>query len=370
MKHINSLWLLILTLTVILMYSCQNEDFTEETSNISETESLSLTQLGDELKIPYTTENMTKAFEQVIAHLDESKVYGKSKFAKNSKFSLNSKTAKSIEILPSHHYYRFLPKDSLEYETLVRDTILSVANVPLHREVIEEGDAYDDPNIVGDEMGEAYGWLYSVVPFDYEFPSEIQHEKLEDMYFAPELDEDIPLEEGESKVYVSHNKTTKSILSADKDGEVFEYLELEALKLTENLDEEELEVLRFYLPDDTSGVVYSYAEATEKGYKMPELIIDYNSVLKLISQEGGEVAESGKIMKRRRWTPSGRITVEEGALTRIKSDNNIVGVMGAEVRVRKWGFLVIRKGRTDRNGNFSTRRTRTKRVKYAVFVGK
>ena len=41
--------------------------------------------------------------------------------------------------------------------------------------------------------------------------------------------------------------------------------------------------------------------------------------------------------------------------------------MGARVRVRKWGFLVIRKEHTNRNGYFRTSRTRTKRVKYALY---
>ena len=41
--------------------------------------------------------------------------------------------------------------------------------------------------------------------------------------------------------------------------------------------------------------------------------------------------------------------------------------MGARIRVRKWGWLVIRRATTNRNGYFQTSRTRTKRVKYACY---
>ena len=353
----------ILTAVTLLFYACSDEEIQADVQT-EQQQDLAITKLGDDLNVPYTTANMTKAFDQVLAHLDVKKPYGKSQFALKSGFAAKSTTAKSIKIVPSHYYYRFLPKDSIQYETLVNDTILAVSNVPLHKQVVEAGDAYDDPNIEGDETGEAFGWFYSVVPYDYDFPNHIEHEQLENMYFAPELDEDEPLESGESKVYLPQNKTTKDLLTVDENGEVFEYLELEALKLTNNLDEKELEILRFYLPNDASGITYTFEEASRKGYEMPELILDYDSVVKLLNIEdfGTSKSEASLTARRRRWSPDGTITVTEDALR-----NKKVGVMGAEVRVRKWGFLVIRRARTDRNGDFKTRSTRTKRVKYAVY---
>lgn len=345
----------------MMLYSCQNEDiiFNEDVTNQSEI-SLELVQLGDELEIPYTTKNMSKAFEQVLAHLDPSTSYGKSRFASKSNFAAKAATAKSIEIVPSHYYYRFLPKDSLEYESLVNDTILSVTNIPMHIEVVGDGDVYDDPDITGDETGENFGWLYSVLPYDYNFPTAIQNEQLENLYFAPELDEGKALEKGEVMVKSIKNKTTSDLLTVDKNGEVFEYLELEALKLTNNLDEEELSILRFYLPNDDSGISFTFKEATEKGFQMPELILDYDSVMELLNYEGDEITEEGKFAKRR--GPSGRITVRDDVL------NRDLPVVGVEVRVRKWGLLPIRIAYTSSNGEFNTRSTRTKRVKYsAVF---
>ena len=116
--------LLILSLLGMLMYSCQNEDDFDHVNDANNSqEVLSQVKFGKDLNIPYTNENMSKAFDQVLAHFDAKKPYGKSKFALKSDFSLQSKSAKSIEIMPSHYYYRFLPKDSLEYETLVNDTM-------------------------------------------------------------------------------------------------------------------------------------------------------------------------------------------------------------------------------------------------------
>lgn len=362
-----SLRSLTLILIGILIYSCQNEEVTNpiEESNSNVQTYLEVAKTGKELNVPYTVENMDRAFEQVLLHLDKKAPYGKSNFATKSKFAAKGVSAKNIEVVPSHYYYRFLPKDSIQYSTLVNDTILDVTNMPMHLEVLEEGDVYDDPNINGDETGEAYGWLYSVVPYDYSFPDHIEHEQLKDMYFAPELDENEPLEKGESKVYTTRNKTTKDLLTVDENGEVFEYLELEALKLTNNLDEEELEVLRFYLPNDNSGTTYSFNEASNKGFQMSELILDYNSVAELFNSEegiseGSEAKTAARWWRRRKWTPHGRITVRDDVL------NRNLPVRRAKVRVRKWGFLPIRKAWTNNNGEFSTRRTRTKRVKYSV----
>ena len=259
-----------------------------------------------------------------------------------------------IAVLPSHYYYRFLPKDSLEHDRIINDTILQVSNVPLHYEVEQEGDFYDDPELDGDESPEAFSYLFSVVPYDYQIPEGIHNEHLDDLYFAPELDDKEPLQEGEIAVKHPQNMTTAAILTVDDSGNVFEYLELEALKLTNNLDEEELDVLQFYLPDDTSGTRYRYEEAVALGYAQKDLIIDLTSVDMMLEAE--ELAS-----RRRKWNPNGRVTVWEDAI------NQTVGVVGAEVKVRKWGFKVIKRGRTNSSGHFRTSSTRTKRVKYAVY---
>ncbi len=365
MKHLSRLRSFIIAGTAVVALSCQNEDLTSpiEEPNTNTQINLDAVKTGKNLDVPYTVENMDKAFKQVLIHLDKKSPYGKSEFASKSNFALKSASAKNIEIVPSHYYYRFLPKDNIQYNTLINDTILDVTNIPMHLEILESGEIYDDPDINGDETGEAFGWQYSVLPYNYSFPKEIEHELLEDMYFAPEINEDDSLAKGESKVKTTRNKTTEDLFTVDENGEIFEYLELEALKLTNNLDEEELAILRFYIPDDNSGNTFTFEEASSKGFQMPELTLDYDSVTELLNMEnfGTTKNSSGLTARRRKWSPSGKITVRDDVL------NSDLPVTGAHVKVRKWGFLVIKKAYTDNNGKFITSSTRTKRVKYAVY---
>ena len=331
-----------------MIYSCQKEAHLDTDQNQAPTEGLDSKPivLGKALNMPYTAKNMQTALDNLLTGLK-----GRSK---NSKLAKTFKDGEGIEVLPSHYYYRFLPKDSLEHELITNDTILQVSNIPLHYEVEEQGDFYDDPELEGDENPGPFSYLYAVVPYDYPIPENVYGERLDDFYFAPEMDDKEALQEGEVFVKQPRNSTTKEILSVDENGEVFEYLELEALKLTNNLDEDELAALQFYLPEDTSGKLYSYEEAVQLGYEQKQLIMDLASVEAMLAAEAGEQA------RRRKWSPSGRITVQEDAIGRA------VGVVGAEVKVRKWGFLVIRRARTNNTGNFRARSTRTKRVKYAV----
>ncbi|WP_108424926.1 hypothetical protein [Flagellimonas amoyensis] len=300
--------------------------------------------LGDSLDIPYTVDNMQTAFDNLIFNLKKN--------SKTSKLAKIFKDGDDIEIVPSHYYYRFLPKDSAEHNLLINDTVLQVSNIPLHLKVEQEGDYYDDPNYVGDENPDAPSYLYAVVPYDYAIPEGLHGERLDNYYFAPDVSKDAP-EEGEIVVKQPVNKTTKDILTVDENGEVFEYLELEALKLTNNLDEDELAVLRFFLPNDTTATLYSYEEAAQLGYEQKDLIMDLASVEDLLEQE--------ILANRSSWNPDGKITVKEDVV------NKIVGVAGAEVKVRKWGLVVIRRAYTNQNGEFRTSSTSTKRVKYAVY---
>ncbi|WP_306013704.1 MULTISPECIES: hypothetical protein [unclassified Allomuricauda] len=333
-------------LLVVLLQSC-NKDTTELSTDVNneqiESDSEKIV-MGDTLDIPFTVANMQTAMDNLLFNLKNG--------AKKSKLSNTFKADGAIEIVPSHFYYRFLPKDSTEYHQLTNDTILQVSNIPLHLKVEEEGDYYDDPDYEGDENPGDLSYLYAVVPYDHAVPESIHKELLDNYYFAPETTKE-ELAEGEVAVKQPVNKTTKDLLTVDENGEVFEYLELEALKLTNNLDADELAVLRFYLPNDSSGTTYAFSEAAALGYEQKDLILDLTSIDALLEQE--------ELASRRRWSPSGTITVQEDVV------GLNVGVAGAEVKVRKWGLVVIRRAYTNSQGQFRTSSTRTKRVKYAVY---
>nr|WP_293302305.1 hypothetical protein [Allomuricauda sp.] len=336
------LWFLLAT----VLLSCQKEEPHTPTMPSQTTKAADNAHgvLEKKLDIPYTVGNMQKALKEVMTsfkhQLPQSKL---------------AKVGKTVEIQPSHFYYRFLPKDSLEYERLATDTVLLTSNAPLDYEIATDGDYFDDE---GTEEDNSFGYQYTVFPADHAFPQDITHQKLNDLYFAPE-EETGTMEKGEITVQQPQSKTSKALAKLDENGELFEFLELEALKLTNNLEEDELETLRFFLPNDPSGKHYTHSEALALGYALPQLHIDYAHIMAQQQKEGTDSA--ARWWKRKKWNPHGRITVREDAIGRN------VGVVGAEVRVRKWGLVVIKRTRTNAKGEFRTSSTKTKRVKYAVY---
>lgn len=268
-----------------------------------------------------------------------------------------------FQIEPSHLYYRFLPKDSTQYYTLVNDTILNVSNVPFGKEIIEEGDYYKDPELADDFP---FTYYYAVIPYDYNFPQNIEHKKLDGLYFTPE-EESSQLMPGESYVPQPTSPSTVSLRNSDETEDILELLELEALKLQNSLDEEELALLKFKLPTAPEGASYTYEEAQQQGYEMKDLLIDYE----YLAQESSTIAAKEglkttgwfrgwyrRVFRPTPWQPSGNISFTDGSGT--------FGLNKVLVKVRKWGWYVIKRIRTNSNGYFKASSTYTKNVKYAV----
>jgi hypothetical protein len=65
MKHSKTIKLLVMIILSITIFSCQDEDFENSKSSIIETEN---SVLGKELKIPFTVENMQKAYDNVLKY--------------------------------------------------------------------------------------------------------------------------------------------------------------------------------------------------------------------------------------------------------------------------------------------------------------
>jgi hypothetical protein len=72
-------------------------------------------------------------------------------------------------------YIRFRPTDEWQISALL-DLDLELFDYPLDREVIVEGDYYNDPNVSGDP------WLYSVVDPNFQPPAGMPYEWLADLY--------------------------------------------------------------------------------------------------------------------------------------------------------------------------------------------
>ena len=140
--------------------------------------------LGEQLKDPYSVENMTKALQSVYPS-----------------------SAGRSHIDPTDYYVRFLPKNEEQVQQLL-DMDLLLLDHPLDYRIVKDGDWYHDPEVPEDDVT----WLYGVVPVDFEFPTNVRYERLEDCYLS------------------EHDPQTKT------DGIDWQAVEREAFRLTGNED--------------------------------------------------------------------------------------------------------------------------------------
>lgn len=124
--------------------------------------------LGKQLENPYTVENMKKAYQSL---------------AKGARLSEESSPVRT-----SHLYVRFLPKDWVQYDSLVADTSLELYNIPLDYEIAVCGNFYQDPSIPEGNPT----WQYTSVPIGFKFNPNIKHEVLSELYI-PEQDTSLEL---------------------------------------------------------------------------------------------------------------------------------------------------------------------------------
>jgi len=155
-----------LAIVAFALISCEKQESVIDSigmkSNITRTNSV-LIEKVKKLENPYSVSNMKKAYAilqkenglRMLLHIDA-----------------------------THYYVRFLPKDSVEYETLLADTSLTLFSYPLDYE-LTEGEIYIEPSIGNNH----FTWLYTRVPVDYIF-SNITYEIIEELYL-PTLTEGV-----------------------------------------------------------------------------------------------------------------------------------------------------------------------------------
>ncbi|MDN6291244.1 MAG: hypothetical protein L0J63_13335, partial [Tetragenococcus koreensis] len=325
MKKTN-LPLAILVSILTFMTSCEKDDSFSENKLSNEFNSESYmkkgtgddkyTVLGTQKEIPCSVENMAEAYQSILKNPTAVK-----------------HPDKNYPINKTHLYVKFKPQDSIQYNKIVNDTILAVSDEPFEYEIANQGSIYLDPK-ANDTI---FTFYYSVVPKDYQIPSEVPHEILKDLHFT-----------SEDAIGETPSEKEENIL------DFYEDLNTEALKISDNLEEDEKKEHTYFQNDPSERL--SYDDVKRLGLKVKDVQINYE-----LEPNDEDVEGEARLFRRRKWRPSGTITVQEDAI------NQSVGVMGARVRVRKWGWLVIRKAHTNRNGYFETSRTRTKRVKYALY---
>jgi hypothetical protein len=284
-------FLLIVSLTI---FSCNQDEF-HDVSNIEPANKLTTKARFAEGVIPFTVDNVNKALSNVLDY------YRKEKPEVAQKFQ-------NYMVKTTHVYYKFTPRDSIQYSRLMEDDInLQLTTDPFEFAPKEWGD---------DPQEKEIPLFYAVVEASYKVP-DVPYEIIADLHFT---DED-KLEDIESNY---------------DEVEFKQNLMYEARKLAGHLDDEEL----------------------DEGY------MDYRKGFEDETTKQGNITPRGLFGKK--WRPSGTIRVEDDWLSERKGSPVYLPVYRAEVNVLKWGWLPIEKGSTDANGNFSTGTTFTKHVNYNV----
>lgn len=111
-------------------------------------------ELGRQLEDPYSVKNITKAIA-----------------------SLYPTRAAREDITPTDKYVRFLPETEEELDRL-HSLGIDLLDHPLDYQIVKDGDFYHDPRLPEDVIT----WQYAVVPDDFEFPSGIRCEILDECY--------------------------------------------------------------------------------------------------------------------------------------------------------------------------------------------
>lgn len=126
--------------------------------------------LGEKLENPYTMDVMQQAWQNIQDELNEG---GR----------INDGSA--IELIPTHVYIKFKPKDEAELDILNADPTLDLYGYPLDYEVFEGINNYRDPAVPDGQPT----YQYAAVPINNVLPN-IDYEKITDAFipeFAPEL---------------------------------------------------------------------------------------------------------------------------------------------------------------------------------------
>ncbi|MFY0689135.1 MAG: hypothetical protein JXQ90_18340 [Cyclobacteriaceae bacterium] len=166
----------------LAMFSCATEDEiipdnTEISDEIPARQKLILDKEGYN---PYTPDKMQMAFDSLKAKLYQN-------------FPGARVTTEEIEIdlTPNNKYIRYLPADTLEYDSLMGYEDIAFFNYPIDLPVVQQGEYEPEP-----DNAEGFSWLYAVVPMDFEFPS-FEHEVINDVFIPdyPEITQVQPEEE-------------------------------------------------------------------------------------------------------------------------------------------------------------------------------
>jgi hypothetical protein len=242
--------------TLLLNSSCQKSDIEP-----MQWDDEGLITLGKKLENPYTVQNMRQAYSNL----------------KSTKLSVPD-----YEISTTHYYVRFLPDKENELTINALDSLVFLSEMPLDYEFDGDGYYFHDPSL----PYEGPTWLYGVIEKNDEIP-DIPYQILAELFLTP---------------------TSENLQKNfdDKWVEFFDELEHEALRITDNLENDD------------------------------------------------EVKSS----KNDSWTPKGRITAWDDIA------NDYIGIEHVRVRVRRW-FRTLN-AITDAEGYYQCTESFKRPAKYKI----
>ncbi|NME67141.1 hypothetical protein [Flammeovirga aprica] len=242
---------------------------------------------------------------------------------------------------------RFLPSDSLQYDTLVSYENLALFDYPLDLPIKQEGTF--DPEPVNEE---GFHWLYGVVPIDFELPP-VDHEIIGEV-FLPEYPKNNPNEEFSSERVLSDSSEYYGMMMG---------VELYSMYLAGHLSEEEANEFINLLE----------GESTSSSRKEQSVYEQFFESLKSVRNTLGSIFVTPVYAKKanplnwcwgcifsKGWTPNGRVQF------RYNNGNNTrtVPVKGLKVVIHRGLKSIV--AYTNENGDFSSYSRFASKVTYTT----
>ena len=124
-----------------------------------------MVKLGKKLENPYSVENMQKAWSNLKTSNTSGRISGN-----------------EIEIITSHRYIKFIPKNEADLAIIKRDSSLVLYEYPLDYEIVEQGGFYRDPGVPSNQPT----YRYCAITIDKKLPVGIEFEVLANLFIPDE----------------------------------------------------------------------------------------------------------------------------------------------------------------------------------------
>lgn len=160
--------MIFLGISVTMLWSCRTDNGMTLLPVGAEIQTMDLSmKLGEKLENPYSVTNMRKAMDSLQ--------------------KISERVTEDTTIEATHYYVKFTPLDETELNILKDDTTLVLYDYPLDYEIPEgEGDYYHDPDIPEGQPTPQY----SAVAVDYELPSLVGYEILEELFIPDDFSDE------------------------------------------------------------------------------------------------------------------------------------------------------------------------------------